>query len=167
MADDDIHVKGLSQLQALLDTVAPKIERNIMRGALRAGANVIKPVAAANIHSVSGELAKGLRVTTRARGGTVTASLKAGGPHSFVAKWVEHGTRPHTITARDGGALRFGGGFVKSVQHPGIVSPKPFLRPALDSQASAAVIAVGEYIKNRLATKEGLDTADIVIEGDE
>jgi HK97 gp10 family phage protein len=162
---DDVHVKGLSQLQALLDTVAPKIEKNIMRGALRAGANVIKPVAAANIHSVSGELAKGLHVTTRARGGTVTASLKAGGPHGFVAKWVEHGTRPHTITAKDGGALMFGNGFHRSVQHPG-TTPHAFMRPALDTQAQAAVIAVGEKIKSRL-TKEGLDVADVTVEGDE
>jgi hypothetical protein len=41
------------------------------------------------------------------------------------------------------------------------------MRPALDQQAQAAVIATAEYMKNRLATKEGLDTADIVIAGDE
>ena len=166
MADLE-HVNGLAELQAFMDQLAPKIERNIAQGALRAGMNVVKPVAQANIHSVSGLLAKGLKVSARARGGVVTATLRTTGPHAFVARWVEYGTKPHTITASDRKGLSFGGAFFQSVNHPGIVNPKPFLRPALDTQARAAVVAVGEYIKNRLATRHGLDTADIEIGGDE
>lgn len=157
-------VKGLAELQKFLDTLAPKVEQNIMRGALRAGMNTVKPVAQANIHNVSGELARGLKIGTRARRGTVTSSLKAKGIHGHVAKWVEYGTKPHEITAGDG-ALSFGGGFAKSVQHPG-AKRRPFLRPALDSQATAAVVAAGEYIKKRL-TKAGLDASHVKIEGDE
>ena len=41
------------------------------------------------------------------------------------------------------------------------------MRPALDSQATRAVVAAGEYIKRRLATKHGLDTSGVMIEGDE
>lgn len=159
----DVHVKGLAELQKFLDTLPVKVERNILRSALRAGANVVKPAAQANIHSVSGELAASLKVGSRARGGTVTANVST---KVFYAKFVEHGTRPHTISSRDGGALRFGGGFHKSVEHPGIVNPHPFMRPALDTQAQAAVVAVGEQIKRRL-TKEGLDVAHVMIEGDE
>lgn len=158
----EVHIKGLADLQRFLDQLTPKMERNVLRGALRAGANVVKPVAAANIHSVSGELAKGLKVGSRARGGVVTASVKAAGPHAFVARWVEYGTKPHTITAKNRKGLSFGGVFFQSVDHPG-ATPHPFLRPALDSQATAAVVAVGEYIKRRLADKHGLDTADIEI----
>jgi len=159
---DLVNVKGLDELQKFLDELPVKIERNIMRSALRAGMNVIKPIAAANIHVVSGTLAKSLKVGTRARGGKVTATL---GTKVFYAKFVEYGTRPHTITARDG-ALRFGGGFYKSIEHPGIVRPRAFLRPALDTQAQAAVIAVGEQIKARL-TKEGIDASGVLVEGDE
>jgi len=50
--------------------------------------------------------------------------------------------------------------------HPGVM-PKPFMRPALDAQSGAAVLAVGEYIKKRLATKNGLDTSEINIEVEE
>jgi HK97 gp10 family phage protein len=157
---DTVHVKGLSELQKFLNELPPKLERNVVRGALRAGANVIKPVAQANIHSVSGDLARSLKVSTRARGGVVTAKVYTS---IFYAKFVEYGTKPHVIKAKDGGALAFGGGVVQSVQHPGI-SPKPFLRPALDTQASAAVVAAGSYMRDRLATKHGLDTADIEIE---
>lgn len=159
----DVHVKGLDQLQKFLDTLPARIERNIMRSALRAGANVIKLQAQQNIHSVSGALATSLKVGSRARGGKVTASVST---KIFYAKFVEYGTRPHTITARDGGALRFGGGYYRSIEHPGATKSHPFLRPALDAQAQAAVVAVGEQIKKRL-TKRGLDASEVLVEGDE
>jgi HK97 gp10 family phage protein len=163
--EDSVHVKGLSDLNKFLDQLTPKVEANVMRGALRAGMNVIKPIAQSNIHSVSGELAKGLKVGTRRRGSRVIANLKATGPHRFIAHLVEFGTRAHNIAARGKGWLSFMNVFAKSVEHPG-ARPRPFLRPALDGQAQAATIAAGEYIKSRLATKEGLDTAHITIEGD-
>ena len=162
----EIHVKGLSDIQKFLDQLPAKIERNIMRGALRSGMKTVQPVAQHNIHSVSGQLAQGLKIGTRARGGTVTAVLQATGPHAFVAKWVEFGTKAHTIAAKEGGYLAIGDGFYKSVEHPG-AAKKPFLRPALDQQAQGAVVAAGEYMKARLATQEGLDTSAVLIEGDE
>lgn len=165
MADSE-HVKGLDELQKMLDQVTPKIEANIMRGALRAGMVIVKPIAQANIHSVSGELAAGLKVGTRRRGHTVTSNIKATGPHAHVAHLVEFGTRPHNISAKANGWLSFLNIFRLSVQHPG-TKPRPFMRPALDGQATAAVVAAGNYMKNRLATKEGLDTSHITIEGDE
>ena len=162
----ETHVKGLAELQKFMDQLAPKVEANVMRGALRAGMNVVKPVAVANVHSVSGELAKGLKVSTRAKGGTVVARLVAKGKHAFVAKWVEFGTAAHSITAKNRKGLSFGGLFFQSVQHPG-ARPRAFLRPALDGQAQNAVVAAAEYMKKRLATKEGLDTSHVTIEGDE
>src|ERR1035437_278908 len=115
----DVHVTGLTDLQRFLDELPAKLQKNVMRGALRAGMNEIKPVAQQNVHSVSGELAKGLKVGTKSKGSIVTASLKATGPHRRVAHLVEFGTKPHTIKAKDGGALAFAGGVYKSVQHPG------------------------------------------------
>src|SRR3990172_10648780 len=115
----ETHVKGLAELQKFLDQLPAKIERNVMRGALRAGMKVVERVAKANIHSVSGLLAEGLKVGTRSRGGTVTAYLKASGKHAFIAKWVEFGTRAHNIAAKKGGWLSFGSIFTKSVEHPG------------------------------------------------
>jgi HK97 gp10 family phage protein len=164
--EDSVHIKGLSDLNRFLEQLAPKVEANVMRGALRAGMNVVKPIAQANIHSVSGELARGLKVGTRRRGSRVIANLKATGRHSHIAHLVEFGTRAHNIAARGKGWLSFLNVFAKSVDHPG-ARARPFLRPALDGQAQAATIAAGEYIKNRLATKEGLDTAHVTIAGDE
>ena len=48
------------------------------------------------------------------------------------------------------------------MNHPGF-RPKPFMRPALDSQANNGVLAAADYIKKRLATKNGINTADIDI----
>lgn len=160
------HVTGLSELQRLLDTLPAKIEANILRGALRAGAKPILAEAKQNAAVASGALRDGLKIGTKSKGGIVTASVKAGGKHAYLANWIEFGTQRHTIAGKDGRVLYFGGQFVQQVSHPG-ARARPFLRPALDSQSQAAVIAVGEYIKKRLATKQGLDTSEIMIAGDE
>lgn len=180
----EIYVSGLADLQKLLDQLPAKVEKNIMRGALRAGANPIKQAAisavpvgkpstsgAKKYHLYEGALKDSIRISSSSKGGKVSTSIKAGGKHKGVDVWYAHiieftGAVEHKIKPKHGGSLFFGGLFYKSIDHPGMY-PKPFLRPALDSQGQNAVIAIGNYIKKRLATKEGLDTSDITIEGDE
>lgn len=158
----ETHVKGLAELQKFLDQLPAKLEANVMRSALRAGANIVKAQARQNVPVKTGKLRDGLKVSTSSRRGVVTAKVKATGKHAYVANWIEYGTAAHAITAKKGGFLSFGGIFAKSVQHPG-AAPKPFMRPALDSKAQEATIAVGEAIKKRLASKHGLDTSDVEI----
>lgn len=160
------HVKGLKELNKFLQELPVKIERNIMRGALRTGATLIKAQAASNVpNSPFGKLAlfNSLKLGTRSKGGTVTAYVKS---DLFYAKFVEFGTKAHNIAAKKGGWLSFMNVFTKSVAHPG-ARPHPFLRPALDSQATNAVNAAAAYMRDRLATKHGLDTSGIVLDGDE
>lgn len=179
---DLVHVKGLSELQKFLDQLPAKVERNVLRGALRAAAKeVLLPQARANINSDSGELAKSLRVSVRAKRGTVTASVKS---DLFYARFVEYGTRQHWVSVKPEarpsritrrgrrafsigtlnemaarGSLVIGSAFVgASVAHPG-ARPHPFLLPALDTQAHAVLLRVGDYIKTRLASKHGLEEA--------
>jgi HK97 gp10 family phage protein len=163
--DDTTNVKGLRELDSFLSQLEPKLQRNVLRGGLRAGMGVVLPAAKSGVHSVSGELAAGLKLGTRYKDGVVMGYIKTTGKHSFLAKWVEFGTRAHQIRAKDG-SFYFGGRFVKSVQHPG-AQKKPFMRPALDAEAQPAIIAMAEYIRNKLSTKFGLDTAGIAFEGDE
>lgn len=158
--NDLVHVKGLADLQRFLDQVPAKLERNVLRGALRAGANVLKPAAQANIHSVSGDLAHSLKVRSDARGGRVTASVYT---RHFTARWVEYGTKPHDIAPKNRQALSIGGLFFASVHHPG-AKGVGFLRNALDTRAADAVVAAARYMQQRLATQQGLDTTDIVVE---
>lgn len=152
-----INIKGGKELQEFLNTLAPKIERNIMRGAVRAGAGVILQEAKSNVSIDSGDLRDSLRVTTSAKKGRVTASVKAGNKKVFYSGWVEFGTAAHSITARGNRALSFGGLFTKSVLHPG-ARAKPFLRPSLDSKANEAIEEVGKYIGKRL-TKQGINNS--------
>ena len=88
--------------------------------------------------------------------------VKATGKHAHIAPWLEYGTAAHKITAK-GKGMFFGGLFVKGVQHPGS-RPKPFMRPALDGRAQDAVSAAARYMKQRLATKHGLDTSGIEVD---
>lgn len=180
---DTVHVKGLSDLQRFLDQLPAKIEKNIMRSALRAGAKVILEEARARVPvstpnaknqslygAYSGALRDSLRVTTRYSRGKISASVKAGGGTKrgadvFYAQWVEYGTRPHVITARNRAYLSFAGGAYKSVNHPG-AQPRPFMRPAMDTRSEDAVIAVGRQIKARL-TKAGIDTEEVTIGADD
>lgn len=164
------HVKGLADLQRILDSVPPGVERNILRGALRAGCTQeLLPEVQANVVAAgaikAGEYITGLKVGTRARGGTVTAYVKSSGKHGFIAHWLEYGVRPHTITARGKGWLSFGGIFAKSVEHPGI-RPRPHFRPALDRAGVPAIVAAAEYMKRRF-TKESINASYVKVEGDE
>lgn len=162
----DVHVSGLPEVYRRMQELPVKYERNIARGALRAGMNVVKPVAQQMARKASGVYAAGLKVGTRARGAVVMSYLKPSGPHAYLGKWLEFGTRPHNIAAKKSGWLSFMGIFRKEVAHPG-ARPYPHMRPALDSQKQAALVAIGTYSRDRMATKHGLDTAGIVIEGDE
>lgn len=167
MATSEIHVKGLSALAKALAELTPKIEKNIMRGALRAGMKPIRTQARANVTKQSGALAKGLRVSTDSRRKMVYAKLKTSGPHDYIAPFIELGTARHWISSKSGKMLRIagtnvnGGSFVvfkERVDHPG-ARPLPFMRPALDAQATAAVTATADYIRGRL-TEQGINIPD-------
>lgn len=172
------HVTGLKELYAALQSVPVKIERNVMRGAMRAGAKVVMQAVKENVPvskpstrgaeiygGYEGALRDSIRVGTLTKRGSVVAYVRAGGKKkadTFYANWVERGTKAHWIDSKSGW-LNINGQRVKApVLHPG-ARPHPFMRPALDSEQTRAVVAVGNYIKYRLATKHGMDTADIAI----
>lgn len=114
----ETHVKGLAELQKFLDQLPAKLEANVMRSAMRAGANVISAHAKANapIGNPSSEGAKkyggyrgalrdSIRVSTRSRRGQVTATVKAGGKNSkgadvYYVHFLEFGTAAHFISAK-------------------------------------------------------------------
>lgn len=159
----EVRVKGMRELNQFLQQLPVKLERNVLRGALRAGAKPVQEQAKRDAPRDTGKLAEGIKIGTKAKGGRVVANVKLTGPHAHIGRWLEYGVAAHQITASTGGWLFFGGNFAKAVQHPGIPA-RPFMRPALDSQAQAAVVAAAQYMKRRLEEKHGLDTSDIEIE---
>jgi len=186
----DVYVTGLADLQKVLNQFPVKVETNIMRGALRAGAVEIRkealrlvPVGPPSSEGkrlyggYQGALRDSIRITTRRRGRRINASVMAGGKTKkgadvFYAHMIEYGAkqtpgkyRIPSVTSQVK-RLLIGGQWVSSVMHPPLRA-QPFMRPALDRTNRRAIVAAGNYIKRRLATKHGINTAHIRIEGDE
>lgn len=175
MANSDFKIKGVEKLNEFLKTLPAKVQNNISRGMLRSAAKPILQAAKQNCpvgepsetgkikyKLYAGALRDSIRVSARIdnRSGQVIASIKAGGKVKrtgadvFYAHMSEFGTKPHALSKSG------------EINHPG-TSPRPFMRPAIDSEAQNAVLAAAEYVRKRLSTKHGLDTADINIEVDE
>ena len=159
----DIEVKGLAELQKLLDELPARIEANVVRGGLRAAAKVIRDEArrlcpvgdASNLPKghKPGALRDSIRVSVSSRHGTVTASVKAGGKnHVYYAHMVEYGTARHLIKPRHRKSLFVAGLFKEVIDHPG-AGKEPFMRPAIDNKVDEAITTFADYIKNRLETE--------------
>lgn len=159
------NITGGQALDDLLRTLPAKMETNVMRSALRAGAVVYLAQVKQNIPVEHGDLRKSARITTRkSREGQVSASVKVGNSRAYYAHMVEFGTRAHTIAPR-ARAMQIGGQFVAgTVQHPG-ARPHPFMRPAADEKFSQAVAAVQKKIRDRLRA-QGLDVPDPPLAGE-
>lgn len=178
-------VVGGRELDDILQTLAPKLQKNVQRTALRAGAAVFLREVKSRIPAASGQLRASARVTSRAQGGTVYASVKVGNFVAWYAHLVEFGTRSHYIwaSAADRGAgrgrgrrgtagrretlasmstvnrrvLQIGGHFIgPGVHHPG-ARAHPFMRPAADVGFPEAVRAYTAKMRQRL-TRQGLNT---------
>lgn len=160
--DDTINISGGRQLAQFLQTLPLKIERNIMRAALRSGARVIANEAKQQVPVQLGDLKKSIRTGSNRTKGGVTAYARAGNKKAYYYRFVEFGTAAHIIkagknkqklvfTAKDGKKVE-----ATQVNHPGAVA-KPYMRPALDAKANDAVAAVAKKIRERL-TEHGLQT---------
>jgi HK97 gp10 family phage protein len=157
------NIKGGAELQKFLTELPVKVERNIMRSALRAGAKPIAEDIKANAPEDEGDTKRSVRVSTRSRRGVVTASVKVGDKKAWYVHLLEFtGAVPHRIAAKGGGFLKFAGGLYKAVNHPGMKA-KPFIRPALDNRANDAIQAVGNQVRKRL-TKAGLNAAPVEVD---
>jgi HK97 gp10 family phage protein len=171
------NVSGLRELDLMMKQLPAKIEKNIMRGALRAGQKVFAKAAKSNLRqngSVdTGELEKSVRVRFKRKSekfGFIRSYVMAGNAKAYYAHWVEYGTATYytgngktvggayEITPKVAGSLLLGGLLRDSVMHPGI-RPKPFMRPAVDENFDTAVNKVAEYLRKRIPkemTKAGI-----------
>ncbi len=138
-----------TEIQKLKDFPA-KVEANVLRGAVRAAAVVVKTAADPLVPRRTGALASTLRVTTSVRKGVALAAVKVGNPKKgvFYAGMVLGGTKPHEIAARTGGVLSFLGIARRSVRHPG-AKAQPFLDQANAQAGQKAIDAAFEYADDR------------------
>ena len=178
---NDLVISGLAELNSVLQQLPVKVENKILRGALRAGAKVFLLEARKRVPVQSGALRRSLRIKTSSRRGVVTATMIAGDSktnktvhkkkgggikvtysNAWYAHLVEFGTAAHYVKStkekyssvridKNGKpARRQKSRVVSGVKHPG-AKPQPFMRPAFKAGQRAAVDAVANYIRNRLA----------------
>lgn len=170
-----IETKGLRDLEKKLRELPAKIEKKLMRGALRAGAVVYREAARANAPVAGGDLRRSIKVgSTNVKRGQATAKVTAGDKKAYYAHIVEFGSgRFYTGTKRrivgdkrkrrtaDGGyiikpskkkALVIAGQVRTQVVHPGS-RPQPFMRPAFDSASENAIAAFADYLRQRIPTE--------------
>lgn len=146
------NIKGASELYAFLQRFPTEMETKVMRGALREGNKIILAEAEANVPVRAGDLKATLRVSTSLKNGRVISRLIVGTKKVFYAMLVEFGTSSHLIAAGAGKALKIAGKLMGKVDHPG-ARPHPFLLPAFDSKAGAAIYAVAAHVRKALASK--------------
>lgn len=154
----NVDILGGKALAKALSELPLKIERNIMRSALRAGASVIAAEARRNVPTDTQELKRSIRTSSNSKRGMVEANAVVGNRKSkkgWYATFVEFGTAPHLIRAgknkpvlsfrdRNGVWHR-----VLEVNHTG-AQAKPFMRPAFDTKGEEAIKAVADRIRERL-----------------
>lgn len=159
----EVRIEGLVELDKLLKSFAPRIEGNIVRGALRSAQKVILDEAKRLVPKDDGHLEKSLRVSSKidTRRGVVTTRIIAGNAKAFYAHMVEFGTgafysgmgesvgRAYVIKAARRKSLFFGTQAREEVFHPGS-KPKPFMRPAFDTKQSESLDQFKLYMKNRI-----------------
>ncbi len=127
--------RGVKELQKSLKQFPKNIQKNVMTGAVRAGAKPIVKLSRELVPVEHGDLKKSIRIKKRRipKGSTMLKfSIHAGGNirvngeslRPYYAHMIEFGTSQ--------------------------MSAQPFMRPALEQEAGNAIKYVREYIEKRI-----------------
>lgn len=143
-------VHGLKEVNNLLKDLPEKVEKRILRSMVRAGAQVVRKAAVANLDGGTNNdiILKPSRSKSRAK----KAIIISVGPtkEKFYLKFLELGTKPHVIRRDQKKILSTGEEiFGVEVQHPGQAA-EPFLRPALDENVDKVIEAMAKQGAKRI-----------------
>ena len=118
----------MGDLLKKLRTLPEKVQKNVLTGAVRAGAKPIVKEAKRLVPVRTGNLKKSIGVNKRRTVGTVvrfSISPRKGGKYDgYYGAFVEFGTKK--------------------------MAPRPFMRPAFEAKGEESIDAVREYIAKRL-----------------
>ncbi len=158
MAKDFI-IEGMREVALNLERFPAKLQKKALGAALRKGGRVIRDLARGSVPVQTGRLRRSIRVSIKRRGTWVTARVTAGRNRKkgdpFYAIMVEKGTAPHEIAPKGAKALGFAGQFVERIEHLG-ARAQPYLGPALEAGAQAALEAVRETLAAEIEKLGGL-----------
>ncbi len=164
-----VTVTGREAVHSYIARLPREIEAKLLRGAGRAGINVIAEEA--RERCISPEVRGVIKTKVRTEPGMIRARCTADMGLYNLPLWLEYGTSPHFISVDDSqrgglglrrintkvgeaggnGSLVIGGKFVgATVWHPG-ARAHPFMRPALDSKRDEALAAAQGFINSRIS----------------
>jgi HK97 gp10 family phage protein len=149
-------LEGQREILAQFDSLPDKLQRRVLVKVFRSGGVVIRDLARGKVRRLSGRLAKSIRVTVirQRSSGWIAARVIAGRTvrkdDPFYAWMLEGGTKPHEIRPKGKKSLFIAGLFAEVVQHPG-AAPRPFMRPALEEGADAALAAMQAMLSDEIA----------------
>lgn len=166
----DFTFTGLDELQKQFQQFPENIEKNIMRGAIRAGLVPIRDEAIDLCPVKSGALQKSIRIKFRRQSepyGWIRGVVVAGNFDAWYAHIIEFGSGsfyngtgtkskklPYEIKPRGAKSLFFAGVMRASVVHPG-VKPVGFMRKAVDQKTADGMEAFKEYVATRIQKEFG------------
>jgi hypothetical protein len=127
-----INIEGLEELGADLEKLGHNGLREAIRRSLKGdGGEALASQMRQRSPRRTGGLIAGIGIHEGARSRGPKDSVEVGylgelsgghngGGRNQLGAWIESGTKPHEIRAKDGGSLKFNGGQFEVVQHPGI-----------------------------------------------
>lgn len=167
----DVKIEGLSDLDKALKKFPMKVQKNVLRGAVRAGSKEMVNRARQLTPKGTGALRRSIKTRNpRIKAGLVLGGLTAGNDDVFYARFIEFGTQSYTIKpyfpkrlakkwkkkygfdlSKDGykKALSIDGGAFAKADHPGI-TPQPFMRTAMDTTHEDVLRAAARYLRERI-----------------
>lgn len=173
-------VSGLEELHRILDEFPARLQNNVLRGAVRAGAKVLQETAArkARIATAAdysrgdeGRLARSIVTASRRdRNGDLVGGIRIK-HHRYVIAGRTRSGKPknrYYDPARVWHFFEFGTEertqkkFKKKARRTGFVSRRPYIRPTVTERADAAVDRVRDYLAQRI-DKEAMRLAAAVM----
>jgi HK97 gp10 family phage protein len=168
MFNMDLKVEGLDQLAQNLTAFSADIQQNALNKMLLAGAKPIAdemaaqaprehdigPRQHADVHIADSIV---IKVEHNPNGSEAEVYVGPSKRVSWKANWIEFGAAAHAIVTKMTRSMRKSGDkrkkvlasssqvFGTHVQHPGL-SPRPFIRPALDAAGKTAVDAMKQSL---------------------
>lgn len=149
MFNFDVH--GLREVRDALEQVSRRISNKVCRKATREGSNHIRKLVREEVPVETGKTKRSIRVKVdRIMGGGGFIGRIYVGREAWYARLVEFGVQPHKIDPATKKALKFGGRFAKSVEHPGNAA-NPFMARAAQRARASTVGVVKTTIMAGLA----------------
>lgn len=149
-------VIGLEGVVSTFKNLPLRLQRNVMRGALRAGANVIAEDARLRVPVRSGQLKASIRVASNFVNGVSMATVKAGSRYKVfsIGKSGRKTKRAYKTIGPSGKAQYHSAYYAHWVEFGTSKMPaRAFMRPSFESKKEAAVEAVAQYIRERLSAE--------------